>query len=46
MNGEEIKKINLAYIESSLSNPANNLPERIHRIIWKYENDDTKYKTC
>ena len=31
---------------SSLSNLANNIAEGIHKIRYKYGNDNKKYKTC
>ena len=54
-NGEEITK-NISYIlqhidsasfmAGSLSNPVNNLSERIHRIKSKCGHDDKKCETC
>ena len=31
---------------SSLSNPVNNVAERIHQIKYKYKHDDKKCETC
>ena len=34
------------FIASSLSSLVNNLSEGIHKIKYKYENDDKKCETC
>ena len=34
------------FMASSLSNPVNNLSEKIHRIKFKYKHDDKKCETC
>ena len=38
--------ISARFMESSLSNLVNNLPEGIHKTKCKYGHDDEKYEIC